>query len=140
RLAQIVPSQGTPFQNDTLFLKQTFVLSTTSQQINQMSAFVPSISKGKIRVKIFCPSTTGVSPAVSSMYFILDDGTTYVEVGRHSTEILTFSTLLEAPSIPLYVDRVIEFEVDINATELSIASTLTGTNPILLLDVEISGT
>lgn len=141
RLPLIVPSQGSPLLNDTLFLKQTFVLSGTTAQTNTMSGFVPSLACGKVRVKFTVPSTSGVSPAISSCYLVLDDGTTFVQIGSISSNVLAIQGAANsAASIPNNVDHVREFEVDIQATRLSIYSTLTGTSPIILMDVEISGT
>ena len=141
RLPLIVPGMATPLQNDALFLKQSFVLSGTSGQTNTMSGFVPSLACGKIRVKFTVPSTSGVSPAVASCYLVLDDGTTFVQVANIISGVLaTQGAANSAASIPNNIDRVVEFEVDISATRLSMYSTLTGTNPIILMDVEISGT
>jgi hypothetical protein len=142
RLPAIVPSQGTPLQNDSLFLKQAFALTGTTQQVNAISwsGSAPTISKGKIRLKFIAPTTSGVNPSITSAYMVLDDGTNYVQVGNVSSAVFTAQVTTGAASIPNQVDRVVEFEVDINATELSIATTLAGTSPVVLMDVEISGT
>lgn len=143
RLPDQVPGLGSPARNDALFLKQAIVLTGTAQQGNIIPAsgnFVPALSRGKIRVKLSAPAASGVSPAVASLYFVLTDGTNFVEVGRHSTEVLAIGSNTPSASIPNYVDRIIEFEVDIAAVSLSVESTLTGTNPVVLMDVEISGT
>lgn len=143
RLPDQVPGLGSPARNDALFLKQALVLSGTAQQTNVIPAsgnFSPALCRGKIRVKLSAPSTSGVSPAVSSLYFVLTDGTNFVDVGRHSSEVMQLGGATPSASIPNYVDRILEFEVDINAVSLSVVSTLTGTNPIVLMDVEISGT
>ena len=146
RLSGIMPGQGTPTQNDALFLKQTFVLSGNSAQMNFLTGglatglFSPTISKGKIRVKAAAPSTSGANPALTSVDFILDDGTNFVHVGRIVSNVLTIQPVAGSTAAPTYVDRVIEFETDINATRLGIQSTVAGTNPIVLMDVELSGT
>ena len=132
--------------NDSLFLKQTFVLSSNSAQLNYLTgglatgAFVPTIGKGKIRCKIACPNTSGATPAAASIVFVLDDGTTYVQVGTITSITLAVQPAAGSMATPNYVDKVLEFEVDIAATRLGIYSTLSGTNPIALMDVELSGT
>ena len=152
RLAAIVPGQGTPISNDSLFLKQAIVLSGTGAQTNVIpgtGAFVPAITKGKLRWKAYAPPNTGVNPALSVLRFVLTDGLNqWVEIDSSSSEALMPSTggsstlagLSPSGSIPNIVDRTKEFEVDINASYLFVYSTLTGTAPIVILDVELSGT
>jgi hypothetical protein len=143
RLPLIVPGQAQPTMNDSLFLRQAIVLSGTSEttvNLPSTGSFTTSISKGKIRVKFTAPTASGVSPAVSYVYFVLTDGINFVEVGKHTTEVLAIGANPAVASMPQQVDRVIEFEVDINATSLVVEYLLTGTSPIILMDLELSGT
>lgn len=141
RLSAITPGMGTPMQNDALFLKQTFLLSGTLTQINVMpatGAFVPTISKGKIRIKVYPGPTPGTSPSVT-FAAVFSDGTNFVEVARVTTPVMG-SGGTQSGSIPNYSDRIFDFELDINASYCYLNTVLTGTAPVVLMDVEISGT
>lgn len=152
RLAQITIGQGSTISNDSLFLKQAIVLSTTAAAttvIPATAAFVPSITKGKLRWKAYAPPNSGVSPAISVLRFVLTDGLNqWAEIDSSSSEILMPSTggsstlagLAPSGSIPNIVDRTKEFEIDFSASYLFVYSTLTGTNPIVIVDVELAGT
>lgn len=152
RLGQITIGQGSTILNDSLFLKQAIVLSTTAAATNVLpgtGAFVPAISKGKLRWKVYAPPNSGVSPAISVLRFVLTDGLQqWAEIDSSTTEVLmqstggssTLSGLVPSGSIPNIVDRTKEFEIDFSASYLFVYSTLTGTNPIVILDVEIAGT
>lgn len=146
RLPDIVPGHGSPAQDDTLFLHEGIVLSTNNPQLNYVPGtaglrFVPPLVKGKIRVKF--TAVSGTSPAITEASFVLDDaaigGTNYTEVGNVVSQVMApvqgGSTLT-----PLATDRVFEFEIDFCATRLGISTTLGGTTPVVLMDVEISGT
>lgn len=145
RLAQITPSQGTPVANDTVFLNNTFTLGGTGGATKTMSwattVGVPTISKGKIRVKVAAQS--GTTPTLVSLYLVLDDGTNFVNVGVFdpaTAQALNVGTGSASATSPNYWDHVWEFETDINATQLSIVATLGGTTPTATMDVELAGT
>jgi hypothetical protein len=152
RLAQVTPSQGTPIGNDSLFLKQAIVLSGTGAATNILpgtGAFVPAITKGKLRWKVYAPPNSGVSPALSVFRVVLTDGLNqWAEIESSTTEILMPSTggssalsgLAPSGSIPNIVDRTKEFEIDFSASYAYVYSTMTGTSPIMVLDIEIAGT
>lgn len=149
RLAQIVPGQGTPANNDSLFLKQAITLSGTSLQTNQVPAagggFQPPITKGKVRVKFTTNLNQGTNPKISTIYFVLSDGTNFIDIGSlASMEVVVSGGAgginQQSASIPNAIDRVFEFEVDSAMSYLFISSTLAGTSPVIFMDVEISGT
>ena len=145
RLAQITPSQGAPVGNDSVFLHNTFTLGGTGSATKTMSwatsVGVPTISKGKIRFKL--QATAGTSPTLILIEFVLDDGTSFVSVERFNpttAQPIALPSGSPSATAPDYIDRVFEFETDINATELSIVVTLGGTTPQATLDVELAGT
>lgn len=143
RLGAITPSQGSGVQNDTFYLRQAITLSGTTTQTNTLpttGSWIPSISKGKLRVKAYAPAASGVSPAISALSFVLTDGTAFVEVMRVTSPVLAIGANTPSASQPSFEDRVQEFEVDINATSMIVVSLLTGTAPIVIADIELSGT
>lgn len=93
RLTAIMPSFGTPVQNDSLFLKQTNALSGTSQQTVSLTGLTPTISKGYVRVKIYAAG--GTSPTLLGLLIVLSDGTTFVNV------YTTIPVIASAPAFSL---------------------------------------
>ena len=152
RLPTIVPSFGSPFQNDTLFLTAGVSLSTTGAVTNSLTGLTPTISRGYVRVKIY--GAGGTSPTVVLLDIVLTDGTTFVVVFRYNpTTPLVMSTTAASGSpytnggslsaglvVPGGLDFLVPFLVDINVNQLSVDITLGGTTPTAKLDLEISGT
>lgn len=143
RLGAITPSQGSGVSNDTFYLRQAITLSGTTIQTNALpttGSWTPSISKGKFRVKLYAPAASGVSPAIAFMAVVLTDGVSFVNVIRWSSSVLAIGSNQPSASMPSFEDRVAEFEVDINATSMIVVSQLNGTAPIVIADIELSGT
>ena len=149
RLAQITPSQGTPINNDSLFLKQAITLSGTSAQTTQVPAagggFSPQITKGKVRLKFYTNLNQGTNPKISALTLVLSDGTNFTEIASLGTlEVIVSGGAgginQQSASIPNAIDRVFEFEVDTPMSYLFVVSTLAGTNPVVFCDVEVAGT
>ena len=150
RLAQIMIGQGVPSVNDALFLKQAITLSGTSLQTNQIPAagggFQPPITKGKVRLKFYTNLNQGTNPKISTLYCLLSNGVDFVDIGSlASMEVIVSGGAggvnQQSASIPNAIDRVFEFEIDGSGMNyLFISSTLAGTNPVVFMDVEISGT
>jgi hypothetical protein len=151
RLPTIVPSFGSPFQSDTLFLVQGTSLSTTSATNYAIGGtFAPTVSRGYVRIKIY--GGGGTTPAISLLDVVLTDGTNYVVLTRFgpSTALplstssssgspYTNSGSIGPPVSASGLDMVIPFLVDINVTGASINLTMTGTSPTAKLDAEVSG-
>lgn len=93
RLNAVVPSMGTPIQNDTLLLKQGTALSGNTQQTTSLSSISPTLSKGFVRVKLY--GAGGTSPTLTSLVVNVTDGTTFVCVYWNNSE----TALAPAPSI-----------------------------------------
>lgn len=225
RLWAILPSFGSPIQNDSLFLKNNNALGAATTTTVTLSSLAPTVSKGYVRVKIYDASTA--APTVTNVAVTLYDGTQYVLIGAfnpatgillsiipggtvigssdgHITSgaaILTapsnpftpamvglpisvstagagatilYTTILSyqsagqvtlsanagatatvgvmtltgqygnvgVPATPSYagIDLLFPFEVDMNATQLTVATTLTGATAIAVEDVELSAT
>lgn len=149
RLAQIMIGQGVPVVNDAVFLKQGITLSGTALQTTQIPAtggFTPPITKGKVRLKFYTNLNQGTNPKISTLYCLLSDGVNFVDIGSlASMEVIVSGGAgginQQSASIPNSIDRVFEFEVDGSGMSyLFISSTLAGTNPVVFMDVEVSGT
>ena len=143
RLATSVPSQGSPVMNDTFFYRTSVNLTTTGAQTNTLpttGVWTPTIHQGLIRVRFVPTSGSGATPAVATCVLVLSDGTTFVEVARLTTGTLAVPPAAGTALAPNFGDRVVEFLVDINATSLSVITTLSGTAPIVNMDIELSGT
>lgn len=87
RLNSILPSMGTPVQNDVLFLSTGNAIATTGspaiiQVGTQSSPLVPTISKGIVRVKCYQFVTT--SATVTDIQVTMTDGTTFVLTGHYN--------------------------------------------------------
>jgi hypothetical protein len=87
RLMAILPSQGVPLQNDTLFLKQSTAVTTATSPViiqvgTQTVPLSPTISKGFVRVKCYEFVTTAAT--VTNIQVTVTDGTSYVLVGHYN--------------------------------------------------------
>jgi hypothetical protein len=145
RVLSILPGFGAPIQNDTLFQSVGNSLSTTGQQTVSLTGLSPTISKGYVRVKIY--GGGGTSPLVASGYVILSDGTTFVQIHNVNGQVLSTTAATGSPytngganTTPGGIDSVIPFVVDINVSQVSVLTTMTGTSPTAKMDLEISGT
>ncbi len=150
RLPTILPSFGSPFQADTLFLTQNVVTGTGPTSYS-LTGLTPTISRGYVRAKIY--GATGTSPTVVLLDLILTDGTTFVVIFRYNpTTPLVMSTAAATGSpytnggslaaglvVPGGLDFLIPFLVDINVNQLTADITMGGTTPAGKLDLEISG-
>lgn len=151
RVPNVLPGFGTPIQNDTLQLSSNVSLSTTSAQTNTLSGITPTFSKGYVRVKIY--GGGGTTPALSLLQVVVSDGTTFVGIFYQSPVVATNIVLgtgaaagspytnagVLGTSVGGY-DALIPFEVDINCTQISVITTLSGTTPTAKLDFEVSAT
>ena len=150
RLPTVVPGFGSPMQNDTLFLSQGVSISAAGPTNFALGTFVPAISRGYIRVKIY--GAAGTTPALVLADVVVTDGTTYVVVARiNPTTALPFSVTAAAgspytnggaigpPVAAGGLDMIIPFLVDISCTTASVNITLSGTGPTAKLDLEASG-
>lgn len=144
----IVPSFGSPFANDTLFLATAVALSTTGSQTKTLSGLSPTVSRGYVRVKIY--GAGGTTPAIVSVQVIVSDGTTFVLIGlvNPTTAIalglvaVTGGAYGNAGILGTSVggmDFLFPFIVDISCTQFSVITTLSGTTPTASMDVELSG-
>jgi len=80
RLWAILPSFGSPIQNDSLFLKNNNAISTTgSPNAITLGSLTPTFSKGFVRVKIYNDEVA--AGTITGIGVILYDGTQYVSVG-----------------------------------------------------------
>ncbi len=79
RLWAVLPSFGSPVQNDSLFLKQNNALAANTTTTVTLSSLAPSFSKGFVRVKIYDGSVAAAT--ITSISVILSDGTQLVAVG-----------------------------------------------------------
>jgi hypothetical protein len=79
RLWAILPSFGSPIQQDSLFLKQNQALGAAATTTVTLGSLAPAFSKGYVRVKIYGASVA--APTVTSVQVVLNDGTTLVLVG-----------------------------------------------------------
>lgn len=148
RVPTIVPGFGSPLQNDTLFLTQN--VSLTAGPVNtSLAGLTPTISRGYVRVKIY--GAGGTTPAVSLMDVVIADGTTFVVLLHYSpAAALTMSTVAASgspytnggsasPAVPGGMEWLIPFLIDINASQVTVNITMTGTSPTAKLDLEVSG-
>lgn len=135
RLATIFPGFGQPQSNDTLFLNQNVALSGTSQQSNTIpstGSFVPTLSRGKVRVKIY--AGIGTTPTFTDLVVTGTDGTTTVTLfAFHPNAAIALSTTG-------IVDLEFDFICDLNLTSITIKTTLGGTSPGATMDAEVAGT
>lgn len=135
RLAKIFPGFGQPMANDTQFLNQNVALSGTGQQSNTIpstGSFAPTISTGKVRVKVY--AGIGTSPTLVDLLITGSDGTNTVEIAQvhpNSAVVLSSTSLF---------DEVFDFETDLNLTSITIKTTLGGTSPGATMDAEVAGT
>ena len=132
RLGIIVPSMGSPLQNDTLYLKSGTALSGTVAQTTTMGSLSPTLRAGNIRIKFL--GGGGTTPALVSVNITVTDGTTTYNIATINPPA---AISLSATS---GVDWLVEFLVDINVSSLSVVTTLSGTNPTTTMDIEVAGT
>lgn len=86
RLYVIMPSFGSPIQQDSLFLKQNNALAAASVTTVTLSSIAPTFSKGYVRVKIYGASVA--APTVTLVQVIASDGTSFVSLGAYTASTL----------------------------------------------------
>ena len=79
RLYVILPSFGSPIQNDSLFLKQGTAIATGGPTTVSLTGLTPSFSKGYVRVKVY--AMLGTTPTITNLQVVAYDGTTAVLIG-----------------------------------------------------------
>jgi hypothetical protein len=130
-LYAILPSFGTPLQNDTLFLKNNNVISTTgSPNTVTLSSLTPKFSKGYVRVKIYNDEVA--AGTITGIQVVLYDGTQYVLIGAFAT-----STLLSI--IPGGTQLVTNGSITSGAAVLTTATANTFTPSMVGLPIAVSG-
>ena len=133
RLYSILPSFGTPLQNDTGYLRAGVAVSGTSTTIAipSSSTFSPTIGSGYVRVKVY--NGTG-TPALSSIAVTVTDGTTTETIGAFNPNSSDAPTL----STTAWGDVVFPFLSELNVNSATITVRLT-TPGGAKADVEIDG-
>lgn len=129
RLALISPGFGSPLTNDSLFLSAGNTLTDGANTIT-LGSLAPTVRSGWFRVK--CYNGTGTSPAVTAVVVTATDGTTTETIFTRNPAAAT------ALSTTAWVDFIIPFLLDINATSFSFVITMTGTTEGGKADVEIA--
>lgn len=76
RLASIFPGMGLPFQNDSVF--QSVGNALTTGNTTTLSSLSPTLSRGKVRVKVY--GASGTTPSLLTMYIALSDGKDFVQI------------------------------------------------------------
>ena len=87
RLINIMPSMGSPIQNDAAQVKTSIALSTTSAQTNTLSGISPTFTKGYVRVKV--GQGGGTAPTLLNLQVVVSDGTTFVLIGAFTPVVAT---------------------------------------------------
>lgn len=130
RLATIVPSFGTPLNNDTLYLKQSTTI--TVDGTTTLSSLSPTLRSGWVRTKF--SAGAGTSPTVVSVTITVSDGTTTYTIGSFFPGTATVMSSTSG------LDVLFPFLVDINVTTLNVVVDVGGTTPSMTLDIEVAGT
>lgn len=151
RIATILPGFGSPVQNDSLMLSAAVVFTLANSPLTTtLSGITPTFSKGYIRVKAYGGASG--PPIVTAIQVIVSDGTTFVAVGSYApaaaagtlgTGAVTGSPYTNAGVLGTSVgglDITFPFCVDINCTQVSFITTMTGTTATGKLDLELSAT
>lgn len=126
RVLLIIPSFGTPIQNDTLFLK-TAAVATLTTTTTSLTGLTPAIKQGWVRIK--CSASTGAG-TVTSLALTVTDGTT--------TESVWTETLVGTANgfqSPNQVVRTVPFLSELAVTQVNVITvfgTAGGT-----LDIEV---
>ena len=95
RLWAVLPSFGSPVQNDTLFVKQNNVIAAAATTTVTLSSLAPVFSKGYVRVKIY--EGVVATGTITNIQVILSDGSQFVNVGE-TTPIGTGGVLAIVPT------------------------------------------
>lgn len=129
RLFLVVPSFGTPIQNDPLFLKQGTVVAA-GPVTTSLAGLTPALKQGFIRIKV--SAGTGTTPTLVRCEVTLTDGTTTEAVFDYNPNV--------APSIlsPNQVTLTNPFLSELGVTQVNVITTLGGTGPGGTLDIEVS--
>lgn len=126
RLLLVVPSFGTPIQNDTLFLKAGTAIASGSTTTT-LAGLTPAIRDGWIRVKIY-GGTAGST--FTSMVITVTDATT-TELIYSNTAVATNNSVVS----PNQADFTIPFLSELAVTSVSVIIVL-GT-AAAVVDIEI---
>lgn len=109
-------------------LNQTLALSGTERQTNTLVPTLPSRS-GIVNVKI--SAGTGTSPTVVALDITATDGTTTEQVDAYNPAV---AYALGANAV---LHKTFRYLVDLNATTITVGTTLGGTSPGATLDLEL---
>lgn len=86
-LKKIFPAFGNPFINDAVYLKQSQPLSGTAQAQVALASLSPTLSAGRVRVKVY--QFGGTSPTLLNLILNVTDGTSVVCIGQISPVVAT---------------------------------------------------
>jgi hypothetical protein len=126
RVLLIIPSFGTPLQNDALFLK-TASVATLTTTTTSLTGLTPAIKEGWIRIKLSASTGAGT---VTSLAITLTDGTT-----TESTWTETLVGTANSFQSPNQVVRTVPFLSELAVTQVNVITvfgTAGGT-----LDIEV---
>jgi hypothetical protein len=132
RLYVILPSFGSPIQNDSLFLKQGTALATGTATVS-LTSLAPTFSKGWVRVKIY--AATGTTPAITALNVYITDGTTYVLIGMLNPT----ATQLALGLVPGGTQLVTNGSITSGAAILTTATANTFTPAMVGQPISVSG-
>lgn len=126
--ALVAPGFGTPLVS----ARASVAMSGTGQQtftVPSSGSLAPTARTGYVRVKVF--GGGGTSPTLTDILITATDGTaTYTIDNFHPNTAITLSGTAG-------LDYLKEFCLDINATSISVLTTMGGTSPTATGDVEI---
>jgi hypothetical protein len=148
RLDRTFPGYGQGVRNDSVYLQSGIALSGTAQQTKTIPAtgVILGTTAGKIRIKIY--GSGGTTPALTDLLVQASDGTNTVPIyWLHPNAAVSLSTTQ-------WIDFFFEYLLDTasttagsggaagqlkpgGATLFNILTTMSGTGPTAIMDLEI---
>lgn len=147
RVLLIVPSFGTPLQNDSLLSAvATAITQAGSPQTISLTGITPALRDGWVRVKLY-GCTTALTITICTVY--VTDGTTFVWVGDFApstgvtlgtTGSSTAYTKAGSATTPGGLELLFPFLTDLAVTQVSVVLTMTGASGAAVADIEVGAT